>query len=128
MSEQAAGVMICCKPTTAALLRSIQGPVRSWLSSVSGRALRLTSSYRSNMLHAGSQFELKENLDSNQAQIYFRSDPHDYHAAWADAEVDTYSLQYLNPHLQPGNTGVWKRTDIEVSRAIQEINAQRLKW
>lgn len=121
MAEEAAGVMICCMPNTTTVFKSVKGPVLSWLSSASERALRLTnpSRFRSGIFLSGSNSNLRSSLERKQLEnsqnpIYCHPDPPDRHAAWVDTDVDTYSLQQLNP----GNAGIGRKTEIEISREV----------
>lgn len=109
MAEEAAGVVICCMPATAALFKHFKKPVLSWLSSASKLALRLTSSGRS-----GHYSNDKGSLESHRDPVYYHVEPQDHHAAWVDAEVDAHSLQQLGQ----GNTGVWKKTEVHVSESV----------
>jgi hypothetical protein len=133
MTEEAAGIMICCMPATAVVFKSVKGPLKSWLSSVSERTLRLTGS------SAWSRSKLSENQDSNyrsggsngsaekvvqggqgndggyyQHGVYCHPSQAYRHDAWVDTEVDSWSIHQLNP----GHGGIGKRSDIEVTRMV----------
>ncbi|KAF2970324.1 hypothetical protein GQX73_g3175 [Xylaria multiplex] len=109
MAEEAAGVIVCCMPATAALFRKVKMPMPSW-SSIS----KWTS--RSPILLSGSSSNLKENLERHESinsrnPVYCHPGSRDRHAAWVDSEAETHSLQHLNL----GNTGIGKQTGVEVS-------------
>lgn len=106
MSEQAAAVMICCMPSTAAFFKSAKVPVRSWLSSVSGRALRLTGSNRSDMPNSGSQSNLKGSLESGWNAAYSNQQSHDHNGVWVDTEFDAYSMRKVSQQRTPPSVGV----------------------
>lgn len=115
MGEEAAAVMICCMPSTSSLVKSLQEPVRSWLSNASQRALRLTGSNRTGLPRSGSgsMSNLKGSSESNQDAIDSHPLPQQLHTAWANASSDNYPLQHLNV----SNSRVWKKTEIQISRA-----------
>ncbi|RYP77945.1 hypothetical protein DL771_000804 [Monosporascus sp. 5C6A] len=119
MAEETAGVMICCMPSTAAVFKSVKGPVLSWLSSMSERALRLTGQSRSGILLSSSNSNLRRTLEHKTPEntrnpVYCHPGSHDRHTAWVETEVDTYPL----PQLNPGQLCIGKKTEVEVSQAI----------
>jgi hypothetical protein len=95
MAEEAAAIIICCMPTTAALFKSIKTPLRDWLSSPSSRALRITTFKRSGMTQSGSQYSLKGSLNNGwnagYSQLHYGQ-----HATWVDADMGNYSLQHMD--------------------------------
>lgn len=113
MAEEAAAVMICCMPTTAALFKSAKTPMRTWWSSLGSRVLRLTTLNRSGMTQSGSQSSLKGSLNNGWSAAY--PQPHyGQHATWVDTDVGNYSLQEMDQQQMYGNTGVWKKTEVQV--------------
>lgn len=106
MAEEAAAVMICCMPTTATFFKLAKAPVRSWLSSASGRALRLTGSHRSDIHRSGSRTNLKGSLESGWNAAYSHPQGREHNAIRVDREFDTYSLQQMNQKQTPSNVGV----------------------
>lgn len=114
MGEEAAAVMICCMPSTSSLVKSLQGPVRSWLSHASQRALRLTGSTHTGMPRSGvgNLSNLKGSSESNQNAIDSHPASKEHHIAWADANLDNYPVR----QLKMSNGRVWKKTEIQISR------------
>lgn len=110
--------MICCMPSTSSLMKSVQGPMRSWLSNASERAFRLTGSSRNGMPRsgAGSQSNLKGSLESNRNALHSYPAPRDGHTAWAGTNPDTYPLRQMFSN----SGGVWKKTEIQISHADLE--------
>lgn len=108
--------MICCMPSTSSLLKSLQQPVRTWLSNTSQRALRLNGSSRTTSaprFGGTSQSSLKGSVESTQDAIYCHPLPKERHSAWAGADTASYPLR----SVKSSNDGVWKKTEIEISRA-----------
>lgn len=118
MGEEAAAVLICCMPSTSSLMKSVQEPLRSWLSNARQRALRLTGSSRTGVVRSGggSQSNFKGSLERNRNAVYTHPAPKDRHTAWAGANIDTYPLRHLNT----STGGVWKQTDIQIYRGQPE--------
>lgn len=116
MSEEAAGVMIFCMPPTASFFRRVEGPVRSWLSAVSWRALRTTRFSRSGKYAGSSQSNLKKKLESRRKEVYLPSDLHGHHTAWVNTEAGNYPLQQLDSTPNLSSSNVWK-TQLRVTRA-----------
>jgi hypothetical protein len=122
MAEEAAGVIICCMPITAAGFKSVKGPMLSWLSSASERALRITTSSsrsRPGIPLAGSNYSLQEQKkvaanDSTRNLFNNHPTPHDRRTAWMDSDVNTYSLQQLNID----NAGNRKKPEMEILQTV----------
>ncbi|KAI3328370.1 hypothetical protein F4824DRAFT_493210 [Ustulina deusta] len=77
MAEEAAGVIVCCMPATAALFRK---------------------AIRSPIVLSGSSSNLKENLERHKSDnirnpVYCHPGSRDRHTAWVDSEPETHSLQ-----------------------------------
>jgi hypothetical protein len=109
MAEEAAGVIICCMPSTAIVFRSVKGPVASWLSS---RFLRLTGSSPSRDRRVRAK---------TRSQTYSPLGELSYPNVWIDSEADAHSLQ----QLEPGNTGVFKKMDPIFSRTVQQEHGRQ---
>lgn len=118
MAEETAGVMVCCMTNTAAVLKSAKQPVLSWVSSTSDRVLRLTGSSRtgSQLSGHGSQTQMTvegKEPASSQTSVSEKPSSRDRHAAWVDAPGENYSFNSLDP----GYTGIAKKTEIRVLHA-----------
>ncbi|KAI0902737.1 hypothetical protein F4823DRAFT_406970 [Ustulina deusta] len=108
MAEEAAGVIVCCMPATAALFRKVKMPRPSWMS-FSRWAIR------SPIVLSGSSSNLKENLERHESDnirnpVYCHPGSRDCHTAWVDSEPETHSLQQWDV----GNTSIGKQTDVQV--------------
>lgn len=105
MAEEAAAVMICCAPTTASFYKLAKPSVRTWLSSASGRALRLSGSgsHRTDMPGSGSQSNLKGSLDSGWNAAYSHAQGREHNP---ERETDAYSLGQMNQKRTPASVGV----------------------
>ncbi|KAI1772253.1 hypothetical protein F4818DRAFT_180413 [Hypoxylon cercidicola] len=119
IAEETAGVMICCMPSVAAVFKAVKGPVQSWLSSVSERVLHITDSSGFGTLLSGRNSNLKRSLgrnkyESSQNPIYCHPSPCDRHNAWVHTDVDACSLR----DLDPGDTGIGKKTEVKVTQAV----------
>ncbi|KAK8076768.1 hypothetical protein PG994_004040 [Apiospora phragmitis] len=137
MVEETAGVIICCSPATTMVFKNAKQPVFSWLSSVSQRVLRKSSnsstknsgdhSYRLERIgSSGSQgsqgpiYHQRHQQGQNGANsqqmatnaVYDPVNPQDGHAAWAKANAKGGDLK----HLHPGEYGIERKTEYQVSR------------
>lgn len=95
MAEEAAGIVICCVPSTAIVFKSIRGSQASWVLST---AKRLTGSSRS----GGST--QRKGVENDGNSIYLHLASHSSHQDWNDIEAETHSLQHMNI----GNDGATK--------------------
>ncbi|KAI0425309.1 hypothetical protein F5Y09DRAFT_322019 [Xylaria sp. FL1042] len=84
MSEEAAGVILCCMPATAALFKAVQFPMVSWLPFSKGKR---TPRLRSNL-------EPRETVNSRDS-IYCHPGIN-RHIVQVDSEVENYPLQHLD--------------------------------
>lgn len=107
MAEETAAIMICCMSNTATVIKSIEGSVLSWISSLGRRAGSLTTSLsRSRLLIYKSEsiFSPNPNVrterktpEGNYDHIDCDGGSSDRYCICADTETNTYALQQLNP-------------------------------
>lgn len=109
IGEDAAGVVVCCMPASAALLRVLRKPGFSWVSpnvarsSSAGFHASKNSNFQNNLN--------RKKLDNSESQIYDHPGSTQRHDAWAHSDAETHSLQHLT--TEDGSIG--KRTDVNVS-------------
>lgn len=106
MAEEAAAVIICCAPTTATFFKQAKAPVRSWLSRVRGRALRLTGLHRSDMPHSGSHSKLKDSLESGWNAADSRLQAREDNTVRVDTEFNAYSMRQMSQMRTPASSGI----------------------
>ncbi|KAK0621944.1 hypothetical protein B0T17DRAFT_509243 [Bombardia bombarda] len=121
IAEVAAGVIICCMPSMVVVFRSVKEPMLSWITTTSQRALRLAGCSRSGLSipqysNPNSKVHLEGRyLDDggrDRDAIYCHPGSFYRNDVWVDAELNTHSLEQLNP----GSTGIGRKMEVEVSR------------